>query len=112
MNASENPKGTSLLVALARVLWMMIGPIALVMLAFNIALRGGGWFTPMDIAYIAILAAVLGARLLEFQSGAATTTDGRTLSPAALGRYLVVMIAIGAGAWIAANFIGNDLLGR
>ena len=112
MGAPENTKGTSIGNACARVFWMMIGPMTLAILAFNVATKGGGWLIGFDIAYLLVLAAVLAARWLEFRSGQAQTTEGQPLTETGLRRYLMMTASVGLAAWAGANAIGNVWLER
>jgi hypothetical protein len=92
---TQDAKGVSFGVACARVFWMMVGPMALAILAFGVAERGGGWLTGLDIAYLVTLAAMLAARWLEFPA-------------AGLRRYLVTAASVGLAVWAGANVIGNS----
>lgn len=112
MGAPENTKGTSLGVACARVFWMMVGPLALAVLAFNVALKGGGWLTAIDVAYLAVLGLVLTARWLEFRTGHGQTATGEPMTAADFRGYIVTTVAVGLAAWVVANFVGNHWLGR
>lgn len=112
MGASDNPKGTTPGVAFARIIWMMIGPLVLAMLGFNIISNGAGWFTVTDVAYFIVLAVVLGARWLEFRSGQGQTAEGEPLTEAGLRRYLLLTALVGIGVWAGANLIGNHWLSR
>jgi hypothetical protein len=112
MNSSEKAKGISIGVACARIFWMMIGPITLAVLAFNIANTGRGWLIGLDIAYLLVLTAVLAARWLEFRSGQGQTAEGLPLTAGGLRRYLLITASVGLVVWVGANFIGNVWLER
>jgi hypothetical protein len=105
---TQDAKGVSFGVACARVFWMMVGPMALAILAFGVAERGGGWLTGLDIAYLVTLAAMLAARWLEFRGGQAQTAEGEPLTAAGLRRYLVTAASVGLAVWAGANVIGNS----
>jgi hypothetical protein len=107
MAVPENTRQTSLVVALARIFWMMIGPLALAVLALNVASKGGGWLTGVDVAYLAVLGLVLAARWLEFRSGQGQTATGEPMTGADFRRYLVTAAGVGLAVWAVANLAGN-----
>lgn len=98
---------TSFLDAVCRVLWMMLGPILLAILAYLIIKTGNGWLTGADIGFLAVLAVMLAARWLEARGGNARTADGEPAGPEHLRRYLVIASVSGIAAWIAANIFAN-----
>ena len=97
----------SLTALLARVFWMLIGPLLLFVLAFNIGDKGTGWFTPSDIAFFMVLGGMLLARWWEYRGGTANTTMGEPATPQDLRRYVVMTLVIGTAVWVVANLIGN-----
>lgn len=102
----------SLAVLLARVFWMLLGPLFLFVLAFNITGKGAGWLTPVDIAYFIVLGGMLLARWVEFRGGNPQTTSGESATPQDLRRYVLMTLAIGFALWVIANLIGNYWLAR
>lgn len=112
MSALDNTKGTSFGVAVARVFWMMIGPLALAVLGLNVAMKGGGWLTATDSAYLIVLGLVLASRWLEYRSGKGQTAEGKPLTEAGLRRYLLLTASVGLAVWVGANLIGNVWLMR
>ena len=103
---------TSPLVILARVYWMMLGPLLLALLAFTIIDRGNGWFTPADLAFLVVLGGLLLARWLEFRGGNPQTSTGEPATPAHLRRYVCGAVLLGFAAWGVANLLGNHWLSR
>ena len=98
--ATNNSSG---IVMLARLLWFIVGPIFLLVLASSIALKEvGGWFTPASIAYLAILVGVIVARRLDPQNsyGDATTMVD-------LRKHSIGTMSIGLIIWVVANLLGN-----
>jgi hypothetical protein len=92
---------------LGRLAWLLIGPMLLLAVAAQIASRGGGWLTPLDLAFVAILAAMLLGRWAEHRSGQGTTLAGDPATPADLRRYLATAALAGLGLWALVNVIGN-----
>lgn len=109
---TTNPPTTPVVPALARLFWMMIGPLVLILLTFVILQMGQGWLTAADIAFLAILAGVILARWLEFQGGQPQTATGEPATPAHLRRFIVAALPIGLGIWVIANLLGNHWLLR
>lgn len=101
------PQETRSSAALARVYWMLLGPMALALAAFSIVKAGPGWLNPADIAYFALLAAVLAARCLEFRAGSPQTAEGEPATPADLRRYLIATSVIGLAIWVFLNLLAN-----
>lgn len=101
---------TSLLAVLLRVSWMMLGPLALVLLGFAIVTLGNGWLTAADFAFLAVLGGVILARWLEFRSGHAQTATGEPATLADLRRFVVAASLVGLGVWVLANALGNHWL--
>jgi hypothetical protein len=95
----------------ARLFWMLIGPALLFLLLLGVGSEGRGWFSPVDIAFLLILAAMIYARSIEFRGGRATTSTGEPATEADLRRYVGGVLLCGIGIWIVANVIGNHWLG-
>jgi hypothetical protein len=98
--------------ALARIFWMMVGPVILMVLIFSIADRGGGWITALDIAFLVALGCMILARLWEFRGGNPQTATGEPATQADLRKFVALTVAFGLGAWIVANLVGNHWLDR
>ena len=102
----------SLSAVFGRVLWMMLGPLILVLLTFVIVSTGSGWLTWADIAFVGVLASMLLARWVEFQRGHPQTATGEPATPTDLRRYVRTILPVGATVWFLANLMGNHLLDR
>lgn len=107
MQTNPSSPHSSELVGVARIFWIMIGPAVLVLLGMGIVTRGNGWFTPQDIAFLAVLGVVVAARWYEFHGGSPQTSTGEPATPAHLRRFVLCALTAGLGAWIVANLIGN-----
>lgn len=107
MNANPTPKPIGML---TRVFWMMIAPLALVLLAYFIVKTGNGWMTGFDIGFLSVLAAMVGARWLEFRVGEPQTTDGAPATTRDLRRFAWGALVGGLLVWAAANLLGNHIL--
>lgn len=106
------PEPTPTYAGCARMFWMFPGPMLLLMLAYQIASKGGGWFTVIDAVFFTVLGALLLARWAEFRGGSPQTAEGEPATLAHLRRYVIAAGALGLVVWVIANAIGNQLLGR
>jgi hypothetical protein len=91
-----------------RLSWMIVGPFALALVAVGITERRDGWFGALDLIYFVVLGAMLLGRWLEFQYSRPLTAAGEPASVHDLRRYALVLGALGLGAWVVANLIGNQ----
>ena len=103
MSIESQPGGS----CLSRLLWMMIGPMILMLLTVNIINSGSGWLTAADVAFFVVLGIMLLARWFDFRAGNPRTISGDPATPRHLRRYLPLTLVIGLGVWAAANAIGN-----
>jgi hypothetical protein len=92
---------------LARLFWMMIGPILLFILAFANTMDRNGWHSGADIGFFIVLIATVYARWREYRAGGAQTADGQPATPAQVHRFIAATLAIGLAVWAIANAIGN-----
>jgi hypothetical protein len=104
MSNNQTPSGASVL---ARLLWMFLCPMALLVLTMAIVTKGGGWLTGADYAFFVLLAAMILARLWEFREGAPQTASGEPATPAHLWRFTVGGIVLGIAVWVVANYMVN-----
>ncbi len=102
----------SLVVLLARVFWMMVGPALLFLSTIAILQNPGGWFTSPNLAFLVLLPMTVLARWLEYWGGDPRTATGEAAAPDDLRRYVLFAMPIGLGIWIVANLIGNLLLAK
>ncbi len=95
---------------LYRLMWIFIGPLSLAIIAYRTVKQGDGWLTPRDVAWVIILALMIGARWLEVRSGAGETAAGEPATMAHFKRYATVLVPVTAVLWIAAKIVGNHVL--
>jgi hypothetical protein len=101
---------TSAAALLGRFFWMLIGPLVLLLLTFSIVSGGSGWWTIVDFAFWATLAAMLLGRWLEFRGGNPQTADGEPATAAHFRRYALLAGLVALGVWVVANLLGNHWL--
>ncbi len=92
---------------LVRMIWFMVGPAVMLILAAVNLDRGGGWLTGVDIAFLVTLAITILARCIDFRLGRPETAAGTPATPADLRRYIPLVIAIAGMVWAITNVIGN-----
>jgi hypothetical protein len=90
--------------------WMFGGPMLLLMFSYQIASKGGGWFTVIDAVFFVLLGSLLLARWAEFRGGSPQTADGEPATAAHLRRYAIAAGGLGLVVWVIAKAIGNNLL--
>ena len=90
----------------ARLYWMFLGPMLLLLVAIGVVNDGGGWGTPKSLVFLGMLAFLLVCRWAEFHAGDARTAEGEPATPAHLRRYLISAALVGGATWIAANLVG------
>lgn len=110
--STENPQSNPAGSCLTRLLWMMVGPMLLLVLTINIINSGSGWLTAADIAFFIVLSGMLLARWFDFRAGDPRTISGDPATPRHLRRYLPLTLTIGLAVWATANAIGNHWPGQ
>lgn len=88
-------------------IWFLVGPAAMFILAVLNVERGGGWFTQLDILYFVFLFVTLAARGADFYFGNPLTASGTPATSRHLLRYAPTVLVAGLAVWVAANLIGN-----
>jgi len=99
-------------ILLARVSWMILGPIALVVLCLAIVKSSAGWLTPLDAAYFAIFGLMIVCRWAEQKSGQATTATGEPATWSNFNRYVVALVPLAVVVWVLVNVVGNHIRPR
>ncbi|MEX0641451.1 MAG: hypothetical protein WD468_02055 [Pirellulales bacterium] len=92
---------------LARLFWMMIGPLLLFILAFANVMNDEGWLTAADIGFFVVLLATVYARWREFRSDDGRTAEGEPATAVEFRRYVVLLVGGGVAVWLVANLLGN-----
>lgn len=110
---SPAPPGeiSSLWVLGARLMWVILGPLALLAITYGIVSSGAGWLTVLDAAFAMVAILMLLGRWIEQRSGSATTITGEPATPVQLKRYARFLIPGAAVVWVLANTLGNHVLG-
>lgn len=106
------PQITSLGVLLARITWMLLGPVALLVLMLTIGSSAAGWLTATDLAFFVVLGLMVLARWWEFRSGQGQTAAGEPMTTGDFRGYVLGVLTLGLVVWAGANAVGNHWLGR
>lgn len=96
-------------VLLGRLMWMVFGPMLMLLLTYSNVTRAG-WITSRDAAFVIVVALMAGGRWIEQQSGAAMTATGEPARADHFKRYVRVLLPLAVGVWVAANVLGNHIL--
>jgi len=108
---AERPVVTRMTPLAARMLWFFFGPMVLMLTLWGILYQGSGWITVLDAIYLLAVVAMIGARWVEQHSGQAMTGTGEPSTWRDFRRYAYALLPLTAGAWFAANLVGNHLIG-
>ena len=98
-------KATSGIVVIARLIWICVGPLVLLLLAYAMASDQRGWFAPQSIAFLVLLAVVVVCRRID-----PLNSDGELSTPDDMRRYMVRTVLAGGITWALANLAGNHIL--
>jgi hypothetical protein len=101
---------TSFGVLVARLTWVLAGPLALIGFVYGIVSSGAGWLTGLDVGFAIVVLLMLLGRWVDQRSGTATTVTGEPATPAQLRRYVTILIPGAAVVWVVANVVGNHVL--
>ena len=90
-----------------RVFWMVPGNMALFFCAFFIGDKPAAFlrFSGLDIAYGAVVGALLAARYIDIRYQNGATMFGAPASMTHYRRYALILIAASIGVWVAAHGI-------
>jgi hypothetical protein len=101
---STQPKqSTSVGVVVARVLWMLIGPLSLTSVAITIMETGHGWFAIRSILFLIALAVTIVARWVD-----PVTSEGEPTTPGQRRFTAAWTLIAGLIGWTVANVIGMN----
>jgi hypothetical protein len=101
---------TSVRVLFVHLIWLFIGPLALLLTLYGIAGTGNGWATTQDAVFFVLIGLMVWCRWLDQRSGQGTTINGEPSTWADFRRYALLTPAVAGAAWIVANVIGNHVL--
>jgi hypothetical protein len=107
MDTLQKTPDTTLGLAVARIYWILLGPLALFLLTFRIASGGGGWMTLADIFYLLFLGLLLAARWAEYRSGRGRTSTGEPMTAQGFRTVMILTACVGVSVWVFANLFGN-----
>jgi hypothetical protein len=91
---------TSFVAIVARLIWMLAGPAALLLMAYSLLRNENGWLSSQSIAFLVVLAVVIIARWFDPQ-----TSEGQPTTTAHLRTFTAAAAGIGLAAWAVTNVI-------
>ena len=95
----------------ARITWVALGPAALLFTTYGIIANGTGWLTGLDAFFGVVVGLMLLGRWVDHRSGSSTTLMGEPATDQQFRKYLAMLPPLAASLWIAANALGNHVLG-
>jgi hypothetical protein len=96
-------RNSSLVALFLRVVWMVLGPATLFVLAGLITQRTG--YSSMDVVFAAAVALVILARYLDIAAFEGETADGQPATMARFRGYSAKLLMAAAGAWLIAHML-------
>lgn len=98
---ARHPARSRALGALARIYWMFLGNMLLMLLACALLLEpGSGW---VDAAFFGAAASIVLVRVLDVSVLGGTTADGEPSSRADVRRFVVLYLFLAVVVWGAAK---------
>ena len=91
---------------LLRLIWLVVGNMALMLVGVQLFLHPRGWFSVLDAAYWSIVVLILAARYADMRYCNGTTADGKPCTPAIWRRHTVVLVLLACVVWLAAHSLG------
>lgn len=100
-HSTKTEPAASVGVVVARVAWMLIGPLSLTSVAITIMETGQGWFAIRSLIYLVALAVTIIGRWLD-----PVTSDGDPTTPGQRRRTATWTLIAGLIGWAVANIVG------
>jgi hypothetical protein len=88
---------------LARIIWIMVGNFALLVLVATIAMKKG--FSVIDGAYWLVVAALLFIRYADIKWLKGQGPDAQPATMKDWGRYARLLIVLAGGAWVVVHVV-------
>ena len=95
------------LAGMVRIIWMMVGNGALLLLAVLITEEKP--FSGLDVAFWATVAALILLRYIDITRLSGLTADGRPASLKHWRRYALFLLLIAGGGWVLAHGVARFL---
>lgn len=94
---------TSIWVFLARLFWVILGPMTLLLVLLGLILNKPEAVSGLDAFYGIVVLLMLGGRWIEQRSAAPKTASGELSTPESFRRYICILIPVSIIAWGAAK---------
>jgi hypothetical protein len=95
---------------LTMMIWLFVGPLAMVLTLVSITQRGTGWATFHDALFFGLLLTSVAARWIDAVNGDPVISGGDAVDTRGARQYTMWVVGAGVAAWVVANAIGNHLL--
>ncbi len=100
---TQAPEITSIWVFLARLFWVILGPMTLLLVLLGLILNKPEAVGGLDAFYAIVVLLMLGGRWIEQRSAAPKTASGELSTPESFRRYIYILIPVAIVAWVAAR---------
>lgn len=96
----ESNPSVSAFAAIARLFWIVLGPLVLFLLAYKISQSDHDWWTPLSISYLVVVPLLIWARHID-----PLDAYGEPRAPGIVRNFTVGALAVGGAVWVAAHLI-------
>lgn len=100
--STDSPSG-GLAGLLARLYWMIVGSALLALLAYSIAFQEGTALSRNDLAFWVVVATMAAVRWVDVRFLAGQTTEGAPATLTDWRRYVIGLVVVAVGVWLAAH---------
>jgi len=104
------PEITSISIFLARLCWVIFGPMTLLLVIVGLVSSKEAGLTGLDALYGIVVLLMLAGRWLEQRSAAPKTASGEPATPESFRMYVYILIAVSICAWLGAKLAVRLLL--
>jgi hypothetical protein len=101
---SAQPEYQDPLGCLPRILWMMMGPLGLLLAELKVYVSAG--WTVADVVVWLLIGLLIGARYIDIVRFKGTTTDGAPATMAHFKSYVLLVLLAGTAMWAVARALG------
>lgn len=94
-------------IVLPRLVWVALGPVALLMSGATLLMNGGGWLSLSSLAFLVTIPVMIAGRFIEQNSGFGQDSTGAPATWAGFRSYVLIMVPALVGVWTVLNVISG-----
>lgn len=94
-------------VVVPRLVWVALGPVALLLTGMMLVMNGGGWLSFSSLAFLITIPVMIAGRFIEQNSGFGQDSTGVPATWAGFRSYVLIMVPVLVGVWVALNVVGG-----